>query len=165
MKVYVASPKGFSELDKIGYMVFLTKLQADALVDVIDPWALTSAIEIETARLKGLSELHEMDMTCGERNRDGIDESDMVVAILDGPDVDSGTAAEIGYAYGIGKKIVGYRGDFRPAGDNAGVTVNLQVEYFIRTSGGTIFSDISTLCKQLFIFSGDNLRLKHVKNS
>ena len=34
-----------------------------------------------------------------------------VVAVLDGADVDSGTAAEIGYAFARGKLIVGYRGD------------------------------------------------------
>ena len=60
------------------------------------------------------------------------------VAVLDGTDVDSGTAAEIGYAFARGKLIVGYRGDFRLSADNEGSTVNLQVEYFIRASGGTI---------------------------
>ena len=58
--------------------------------------------------------------------------------MLDGVDVDSGTAAEIGYAFARGKLIVGYRGDFRLSADNEGGTVNLQVEYFIRESGGTI---------------------------
>ena len=60
------------------------------------------------------------------------------MAVLDGTDVDSGTAAEIGYAFARGKLIVGYRGDFRLSADNEGSTVNLQVEYFIRASGGTI---------------------------
>ena len=59
-------------------------------------------------------------------------------AVLDGTDVDSGTAAEIGYAFARGKKILGYRGDFRLSADNEGATVNLQVEYFIRESGGDI---------------------------
>ena len=63
---------------------------------------------------------------------------DGVVAVLDGADVDSGTAAEIGYAFARGKLIVGYRGDFRLSADNEGGIVNLQVEYFIRQSGGTI---------------------------
>ena len=58
--------------------------------------------------------------------------------MLDGVDVDSGTAAEIGYAFARGKLIVGYRGDFRLSADNEGSVVNLQVEYFIRESGGTI---------------------------
>ena len=33
---------------------------------------------------------------------------------------------------------MGYRGDFRLSADNEGGVVNLQVEFFIRESGGTI---------------------------
>jgi nucleoside 2-deoxyribosyltransferase len=74
----------------------------------------------------------------GATNRAAIDRARGVVAVLDGTDVDSGTAAEIGYAFARGKPIVGYRGDFRLSADNEGSIVNLQVEYFIRASGGTI---------------------------
>ena len=38
--------------------------------------------------------------------------SDVANAVLDGTDVDSGTASEIGYAFAKGKAIVGYRGVF-----------------------------------------------------
>lgn len=44
---------------------------------------------------------------------DGLQRSDMVVTVLDGTDVDSGTAWELGYAYATGKPIVGIRTDFR----------------------------------------------------
>src|SRR5262249_9890307 len=74
----------------------------------------------------------------GATNRAAIDRAHGVIAILDGTDVDSGTAAEIGYAFARGKLIVGYRGDFRLSADNEGSIVNLQVEYFIHESGGTI---------------------------
>lgn len=43
----------------------------------------------------------------------GLQKSDMVVTVLDGVDVDSGTAWELGYAYATGKQIVGIRTDFR----------------------------------------------------
>jgi nucleoside 2-deoxyribosyltransferase len=56
--------------------------------------------------------------------------------------VDSGTAAEIGYAFAMGKPILGYRGDFRLSADNEGSTVNLQVEYFITQSGGQIITEL-----------------------
>ena len=46
----------------------------------------------------------------GANNRAAIDGARGLVAILDGADVDSGTAAEIGYAFARGKLIVGYRG-------------------------------------------------------
>ena len=68
-----------------------------------------------------------------------------MLAVLDGVDVDSGTASEVGYAFARGKRIVGYRGDFRPAAENEGCTVNLQVEYFIRASGGTIVTKIDAI--------------------
>ena len=69
----------------------------------------------------------------------------MVLANLDGQDVDSGTAAEIGYAFAKGKPIIGYRGDLRLSSDNVGLTVNLQVEFFIRESGGEIVTSASTI--------------------
>lgn len=46
----------------------------------------------------------------------GIDWADALVAIMDGPDPDSGTAWECGYAYGK-KPVVLVRTDFRGSGD------------------------------------------------
>ena len=85
----------------------------------------------------------------GARNRKAIDDAQCVVAVLDGVDVDSGTAAEIGYAFARGKFIVGYRGDFRLSADNEGSTVNLQVEFFVRESGGTIVERYEDLASSL----------------
>jgi len=42
-----------------------------------------------------------------------LDRSDLVVAVLNGPDIDSGTSWEIGYAFSKGKKIIGYCDDTR----------------------------------------------------
>jgi nucleoside 2-deoxyribosyltransferase len=61
-----------------------------------------------------------------------------VLAILDGHDVDSGTAAEIGYAAALARPIVGLRTDLRVTGDNEATLVNLQVEWFIVESGGVL---------------------------
>ncbi|WP_342304260.1 nucleoside 2-deoxyribosyltransferase [Methanolobus sp. ZRKC5] len=48
----------------------------------------------------------------------GIDESDIVLAVLDGgSDVDSGTAWEMGYAYAKGMPVLGLKTDFRTFGD------------------------------------------------
>jgi len=55
-----------------------------------------------------------------------IDASDLVVAILEGADADSGTCVELGYAYARGKPIVGLRTDFRPS-EHQGV--NLMVSH------------------------------------
>lgn len=43
----------------------------------------------------------------------GVRDCDVMVAILDGPDADSGTAFEAGYAYALGKPVVGVRTDYR----------------------------------------------------
>jgi nucleoside 2-deoxyribosyltransferase len=51
-----------------------------------------------------------------DSDRAGLDEADVVVAIVDGPDPDSGTSWECGYAYGK-KPIVLLRTDFRSSGD------------------------------------------------
>jgi nucleoside 2-deoxyribosyltransferase len=53
---------------------------------------------------------------------EAIDRCDAVVAILDGPDSDSGTCVEIGYARALGKPIIGVRTDFRD-GDIHGINV------------------------------------------
>lgn len=49
-----------------------------------------------------------------------IDWADGLVAIMDGPDPDSGTCWEVGYAYGSKKAIVLVRTDFRDLAGNAG---------------------------------------------
>ncbi|WP_440954785.1 nucleoside 2-deoxyribosyltransferase [Methanosarcina sp. Mfa9] len=60
-----------------------------------------------------------------QRCVEGVDDSDFVVAVLDGVDVDSGTAWEIGYAYAKGKVIIGLRTDFRELSNGI---VNLMIE-------------------------------------
>jgi len=56
----------------------------------------------------------------------------LVLAVLDGVDIDSGTAAEIGYAFA-----------------KEGSTVNLRVEYFIWASGGDIVARVADLWRAL----------------
>lgn len=80
-------------------------------------------------------------MLVGEKNASMIQRADAVMAVLDGSDVDSGTAAEVGYAAALGKPVVGYRTDIREAGE-AGAEVNLQVEFFVRVTGGRITSSL-----------------------
>src|SRR5660397_277964 len=47
------------------------------------------------------------------KNLKGIENSDILVAVIDGADVDSGTAWEIGFAFAKGKPLLGLRTDFR----------------------------------------------------
>jgi nucleoside 2-deoxyribosyltransferase len=53
-----------------------------------------------------------------------LDNCEVVVAILDGPDADSGTSFEMGYARGRGKRVIGVRTDFRGSEDHG---VNLML--------------------------------------
>jgi nucleoside 2-deoxyribosyltransferase len=153
-QIYVAGPLGFSEAGRLFYYESFLKEIARFGV-VLDPWSLTDKTRIDA--VKALQDFDQrvaawkrLNAQIGETNRGAIDRSDMVIAILDGPDVDSGTAAEIGYAFAKNKLIVGYRNDFRQAGDNEGAIVNLQVEYFIRRSGGTgDLAALDTLLEQL----------------
>jgi nucleoside 2-deoxyribosyltransferase len=46
-------------------------------------------------------------------DRDHVDWAEAVVAVMDGPDPDSGTSWECGYAYGTGKPVILVRTDFR----------------------------------------------------
>jgi len=48
---------------------------------------------------------------------DGVDACDVMVAVLDGADGDSGMAFEVGYAYARGKPVIGVRTDFREQHD------------------------------------------------
>lgn len=50
----------------------------------------------------------------------GIDWSEGLVAIMDGPDPDSGTAWEVGYSFGVKKPVILVRTDFRAMAGSAG---------------------------------------------
>lgn len=60
------------------------------------------------------------------RNRKAIREADIMVAIIDGADADSGTAWEMGYAAALKKPVIAIRTDFRMAGSHE--RVNLMLE-------------------------------------
>jgi len=58
---------------------------------------------------------------------EAIERADLIVACMDGPDPDSGTAWECGYAFAKGKPVVCYRTDFRIASDTKGAPYNLML--------------------------------------
>jgi nucleoside 2-deoxyribosyltransferase len=150
MKIYLAGPLGFSEAGRQFHNDVVVPALARLGHEVLDPWTLTDSSKIQAAlrRRYGPAKREawrNLNIEIGRNNKDAIDASDIVFAVLDGVDVDSGTAAEIGYAFALGKPILGYRGDFRLSADNDGAIVNLQVEFFIRQSGGDIIAAIAEL--------------------
>lgn len=116
MQVYLAGPL-FSESER-GWLKTLIQ-QIEALgFDVYWSWE----------RHRGRSDSPEgIFETC----KDGLDSSDAMLAILDGPQVDDGTAWEIGYFYARGqrgKPIVGLRTDLRRAGELDASIVNAMIQ-------------------------------------
>ena len=81
----------------------------------------------------------------GKANEEAIRASDIVVGVLDGAELDSGAVSEIGFAAALGKKCYGLRTDFRNSGDFDGIPINLQVLYWIESSGGKLFRLISEI--------------------
>ena len=157
IKIYVASPLGFSESGRLFLYEKLIPLLEQLNLRCIDPWKLTPDNLIENVNKieNGIEKKREwikLNRVIAENNKKGIIEADGILAILDGTDVDSGTASEIGFGAALNKKICGYRSDFRRSGDNDGAVVNLQVEYFILNSGGRIVTDLAELKDELIRF-------------
>jgi nucleoside 2-deoxyribosyltransferase len=144
-RCYVASPLGFSEAGRHYYHGVLLPALA-TVVTPIDPWSLTSPVEIREARAAGT--LHEMALEIGRRNTVSIRSCTLLVAVLDGQEPDSGTVAELGYAAALEKTCFGLRSDLRQAGEE-GVAVNLQVETFVIESGGKIVDSLEALLSAL----------------
>lgn len=73
---------------------------------------------------------------------------DIVVACLDGPDADSGTCFEIGYAKALKKPVIAWRSDFREQQEK-GVNLMLSqsADAFIRRPG--FDEDIDALAKEI----------------
>ena len=145
--VYLAGPLGFSEVGRLFMNQVLLPLLQGLGFKVHNPWTLTpeeliNPILVLPYGKEKKNAWKKLNCIIGRNNVDAIEDSDLIVAILDGTDVDSGTAAEIGYGAAKHKKVFGYRGDFRLSADNDGSTVNLQVEYFITQSGGNLVSEI-----------------------
>jgi nucleoside 2-deoxyribosyltransferase len=154
MKIYLAGPLGFSEAGMRFHQKTIIPEVERLGHQPLDPWHLTPQSEIDAVmRMPYGPERRDawrkLNREIGANNRAAIDRCDLVFAVLDGTDVDSGTASEIGYAFAKGKPILGYRGDFRLSSDNEGSIVNLQVEYFIRQSGGTIITSFADFADAL----------------
>jgi nucleoside 2-deoxyribosyltransferase len=115
-------------------------------VEPVDPWSLTTPEEVNAARAGGRE--REFALEIGLRNARAIETCTLLVAHLDGQEVDSGTAAEVGFAAARGLRCFGLRSDLRQSGE-PGVSINLQVEYFLLASGGGISFRLPDLLHEL----------------
>jgi nucleoside 2-deoxyribosyltransferase len=150
--VYVASPLGFTASTRAYLKKHLIPKIRTAGVTTINPW--DSGPEIKKLH-EDIQKTKNLDLRrnkweffvqkLGKANANSIERADGIVAVLEGTDVDSGTAAEIGYGVGLGKWVIGYREDFRRTGEDETAEVNLQVEYFVTKSGGIVAHTVTEL--------------------
>ena len=111
--IYIAGPL-FSESERnfLEQLVDLlsrglTKVEGGLKVDKVEDFFLPHRDVGDAGVVRGGNdEVFEKDVRY-------LDETDIIVAWVDGPDVDSGTAVELGYAYARGKKIFGILTDRR----------------------------------------------------
>ncbi len=145
--MYLAGPSGFHEAGRTWHQTVVVPAVSRAGLVPKDPWAGPSAIADVMASMEFGPERREVlqgaNLAQGREDLRLIDESEAVLASLDGPDVDSGTAVEIGYAFARGLLVVGLRTDIRWSSDNEGSRVNLMVETCIVDSGGILTASLN----------------------
>jgi nucleoside 2-deoxyribosyltransferase len=144
--VYLAGPSGFTAPGLWWHNhVLLPKVTAAGLVPM-DPWGNQSAIHDVLSTMEFGQErrdaLKKANLEQGRYDLELVRNSRAIIAVLDGCDVDSGTALEIGYGFSLGLLIVGLRTDIRGSGDNEGSEVNLMIETCIQDSGGLYTTDL-----------------------
>lgn len=128
MRIYLAGPL-FTEAERA--WLAATKEKIEALgrglgrnVTVIWPYELITQAEIDALGTRAKAEIF-------RRCRESLHDADLVVALLDGPQVDDGTAWEIGYFHARqsgNAGVIGVRTDFRKAGEAEGSVVNAMIE-------------------------------------
>lgn len=115
-RIYLAAPL-FSEAERAYNFLVGEELKSLGF-DVFLPQSVEKNGEQILTKEK-MSEIFRKDIT-------EIDKSDIVVAICEGTDVDSGTAWEIGYAYAKNKPVFSLRTDARIFGGDEHVNLMLE---------------------------------------
>lgn len=123
-RIYLAAPL-FSEAERL-FNASVARLLREHLFDVHLPQEAGDNSHIRDNRKQEEIFL---------KNKTALEESDVVVAIIDGADADSGTAWEMGYASAEGKPVIALRTDFRRVGDHE--HVNLMLEQSAKIVGST----------------------------
>ncbi|WXG41529.1 MAG: nucleoside 2-deoxyribosyltransferase [Candidatus Freyarchaeum deiterrae] len=101
MQIFLASPL-FSESER-AFNEKIVKRLRDAGFKV---WMAQETLFINEGTKEEKTTIYKTDTTA-------LKKSDVVVAVLDGIDVESGVAFEIGYAAALGKPIIGLKTDYR----------------------------------------------------
>ncbi len=118
MRIYQAGPL-FSEAEREWHKALKARLLT-AGHEVIWPGDLITQEEIAEWGDEAPARILQRDL-------EGVISCNAVVALLDGPQVDDGTAFEIGFAYAKGIPVFGVRTDFRVCGDTPKGSLNAMI--------------------------------------
>ena len=150
MVIYLASGLGFSPEYRDYKQRITNHLELNSH-QVLDPWShpsldgdLGAAAEIQDTNERR-SEFRRIAKAIGAGNERMIRSADAILAVLDGLEIDSGVAGEVGMAFALGKPCYGLRTDVRLSGEFEGLPFNLQILYFIEASGGSVVNEINHL--------------------
>ncbi len=103
--VYVAGPL-FSEAERTFLEKMVNTLAASAGLDPKEHFFLPHRDGGELGKGPTRTDIFKLDIQY-------LSQASIIVSLLDGQDVDSGTCIELGYAYSCGKKVFGIITDFR----------------------------------------------------
>jgi len=128
VNVYFAGPL-FSEAERDWIRATIEEIESLAArhqtkVEIIFPYDLITQSEIDHLGPEAKLEIF-------SRCKSHLDDADLVIALLDGSQVDDGTSWEIGYFYARKspeQKTIGIRTDFRRAGESEVAVVNAMIE-------------------------------------
>ena len=126
--IYLAGPL-FTEADRqwisrLKGRILALALELGVPVELIWPWELFSEGEIAALGCDATEEIF-------TRCKTALSRASLVIALLDGTQVDDGTAWEIGYFYCLHadkSRIIGIRTDDRQAGECSGARVNAMIQ-------------------------------------
>jgi nucleoside 2-deoxyribosyltransferase len=136
-KIYIAGPL-FSSHERIFLEEIVKtlseKLTLDPIKDIFLPHRDAGEVDIHGRK---------RDLIFDEDMR-RLDEADIIIALLDGPDIDSGTCIELGYAYAREKEIFGILTDFRKWDEKGDIkNINLMV-WGVCLKGTRIYNEINS---------------------
>ena len=115
MKVFLASPL-FNESER----QFNSQIAKTLRENGFEVWLAQEAMLMNTESHRDKETIYKYDIRA-------LETSDIVLAILDGIDVDSGVAFEMGYAKALNKPVIGLKTDYRTFSRTDEVNLMLEV--------------------------------------
>jgi len=142
-KVYIAAPL-FSEIEKrfnLELNQFIKSLGFDTYLPQLDGGLVSELIKQDVSRKRA-----NIIKMVFERDLDAIKKADILVFVLDGRVPDEGGCVELGIAYALGKRCVGYKTDVRSLVNG---TDNLMITGILGDNVARNFSELASLLRGL----------------